>query len=98
MRVGIDAGTTLTKFAYLSDKGSYSFETARNAVEVRGVVGKLLSIGLTEANIIGIGNREALSGLTLIRKPGDPIDNELRIQADGARRALALVFKSDNPR
>ena len=86
MRVGVDSGTTLVKFAWdYGNKDDYRFEAVGNDGQTQEVVKRLVDLGARQANIIGIGNRKGLQGLDLVYK-----DNELKIQADGAKRLLAL--------
>lgn len=90
IKVGIDSGTTLTKFAIQTPDGKYSFVTTHEKKETENYVDQLVFQGISRANFIGIGEKKGLDKLRLIRKDGDPIDNELRIQADGAKRLLKL--------
>ncbi|MEK7640541.1 MAG: hypothetical protein AAB389_00900 [Patescibacteria group bacterium] len=91
IRVGIDSGTTLTKFCWLDmETGKYRFRTEEDKVGILNAVLQVERLGAESANLLGIGSRPGLDSLKLIRKEGDPIDNELRIQGDGARRVLAL--------
>ena len=107
-RAGIDFGTTLTKVAWLEDDGTYRFLSTAGPFEViddwkpandpppHERVGDMLwREGITRAHAIGIGPRR-FDRISLIEFAGDPIENEIRLQSDGARRLLALEGQSLN--
>lgn len=87
--VGIDCGTTLTKFVWKNDFG-YCFGQTRTIQGRRLSAQGLLREHIFEANVIGIGDRRGLEELQINQPAGDIIQAELHIQADGTRRALEM--------
>lgn len=93
MRAGLDIGSTLTKAVWQED-GEYKF--ASSADYEFGYIDlyhKLREVGVDTVVATGIGKTNddhATEGITERRLPGDPIENEVNVQADGARRLLEM--------
>ncbi len=97
--VGVDLGTTLTKFAWEDNAVSnnkFNFASSRG-IHVEQTVKNLLKSGFDTAVLTGI-NREderLLAPLNLVRPAGNPVDIEIELQAQGARKLLDMSGRSD---
>lgn len=99
MKAGIDFGTTLTKVAWRKADGTYGFDsTGRQddsacwseddvATPRELVTATLSREGVTRLRATGIGERW-LKGFAIAETEGDPIEDEIRLQADGVRHLL----------
>lgn len=86
MKAGIDRGTTLTKFAWLDDGRLQLFSTANARPE--SILDEMRAAGIVRARTVGIGQGPAASGIIEERASGDPIADEIALQAAGVRRLL----------
>ena len=96
-QAGVDLGTTFTKIAwYKGEKISFALGTGDKCYRIEQRVQELIKDGVKTAIVTGINKEDepALSPLVIIRHTGDPITNELQIQAKGARKLLELEGKS----
>lgn len=100
MKAGIDFGTTLTKVAWRKKDGTYGLDstirrdesetccsTDELATPRELVTASLQREGVTGLRATGIGERW-LKGFALEESKGDPIEDEIRLQADGVRQLL----------
>ena len=89
-RIGVDAGSTLTKIMWQFDDGTYDCDSVSSVAAKRNIVESIMEKSMTNAAcVIGIGSQEGLERLHLMKPAGDdPIVMEIRLQADGARRLL----------
>lgn len=90
VRIGVDAGSTLTKIIWQFEDGTYGFGATSSVIEKINMIDNIREKSTTNAAcVIGIGSREGLERLHIVKPPGDdPIVTEIRLQADGARRLL----------
>lgn len=84
MKCGLDVGSTLIKAAVPAIGGTKFFSTKDMSKET--LVQKLISVGVTRANVTGIGVYDL--PFKFARAIGNPIANEIRTQFIGARSLL----------
>lgn len=89
MKAGIDCGTTLTKFAWLDEGRLQRFSTANAKAE--SVLDEMRAAGVTYARMTGVGPRPPGGYFAFAEPDGDPIADEIALQADGARRLLGTA-------
>lgn len=85
---GVDAGSSLTKVAFKNDDGNWIFLSTADH-NPAAIARELANRGITKLNVCGINKlHPAFQNFKINRLPGDPIDNEIKIQANGAREML----------
>jgi pantothenate kinase len=99
-KAGVDLGSTLIKFAWEeiggNGKNRIRFASTANR-KVSQIVKDLTSVGVTSAFGTGINRTKdkILEPIAVLWLGGDPIENEIRVQADGARKLLEMMGKSE---
>jgi pantothenate kinase len=99
-KAGVDLGSTLIKFAWeetgSNGKTIIRFATTANK-GIKSIIKRLVNAGVTTLFATGINKWKefVLKPLTAMRLGGDPIENEIRIQAHGARKLLKMTGKSE---
>ncbi|MBU1179963.1 hypothetical protein KJ885_03395 [Patescibacteria group bacterium] len=91
MKAGVDIGSTLTKVAFKTGKGEWMFLSTSNC-PLSYIAEELYEHRVTRLNIGGIGqlDESVFGGFEINRLPGDPIVNEIQLQARGTRELLKL--------
>ncbi|HTK05478.1 MAG TPA: hypothetical protein VL500_07870 [Candidatus Eisenbacteria bacterium] len=91
MKAGIDLGTTAVKIAWRNEDASHGFLSLDHDDDIAG---RLAGMGITKLRSTGIGGRPP-AGFDASGPSGDPIEDEIAVQADGVRRLFGL---QDGPR
>lgn len=90
MKAGADFGTSLVKVVWMKD-GQYRLYSTAD-VPLEGIVRQMEDEGVRSINVAGIGFSERhyglFNGFELKTNQGESIDNEIALQAEGARRLL----------
>ncbi len=90
MKAGVDFGTSLAKAAWMNN-GEFSFSSTADA-ELKDIARQLSHDGVRKVHLAGIGYSDDLAGyfndFEIKTAEGDPIENEVRLQAEGTRRLL----------
>ncbi len=96
MKAGIDFGSTLTKAAWHKGDGTYALWSTRDGAEYsfqaatpQGRMEVALRARVDTLRATGIGRRW-LQGFVIEEAAADQIEDEIHLQADGARRLLTL--------
>jgi pantothenate kinase len=94
MKAGIDFGTTLTKVAWRNADGTYGFHSTATeddegfeCTPQELLVANLQREGVTRLRATGIGERW-LKGFAVEEASGDPIEDEIQLQAEGVKPLL----------
>jgi len=90
MKAGVDFGTSLVKAAWMND-GRFRFSSTADA-KLEEIARQLSDDGVRKINLAGIGYSDAhtkyFKDFEVRTAEGDPIENEVRLQAEGTRRLL----------
>lgn len=96
MHAGFDFGSTLVKAAF--EKEGFQFLTTADNKPLEEIIKTIKDAGVLSATIAGQGYKESFNalfdGIILKTPEGDPIKNEIELQATGARKLLELEGKS----
>jgi len=85
MKAGIDLGTSTTKAAWRNADGTHAFLSSADGEDLSD---RLSQAGVTRLRATGIGGC-APEGFGSSGPAGDPIEDEIALQADGVRRLFA---------
>ncbi len=86
MKAGIDCGTSHMKAVWRQADDLHAFASSSDGDDI---VACLARHGIMQARLTGIGPAPALGRIAAVRCAADPIEDEIALQADGARRLLA---------
>ncbi|MBI2665395.1 hypothetical protein HYX12_02115 [Candidatus Woesearchaeota archaeon] len=90
MKAGVDVGTSLVKVAWIND-GHFRFSSTAD-VKLEEITRQLSADGVRRIHLAGIGysddRAKYFKDFEVRTAEGDPIENEVRLQAEGTRRLL----------
>src|SRR3989338_5973662 len=90
MKAGVDFGSTLVK-AFWIKNGEQRFSSTAD-VALDDIVRQLRDDGVRQVHRAGIGysdvHADYFKRFEVKKRDGDPIENEVRLQAEGTRRLL----------
>lgn len=85
---GVDKGSSLTKVAFKDNDGNWIFLSTADH-HPSAIARELANRGITELNVCGINRLDpTFQDFKINCLPGNPIDNEIKLQANGVREML----------